>query len=145
MNPIEQSYIWNRPSPVYNPKNQFPGQQYGGTIDQVRNLIQHQKKIKGFTLANANGFNSHNLQISGDARLLLGFAINSNQEGDVMTLKINNEIALDNVPVSAYSTINKTIGGDYYVCPRPLSGQDEIILEYTAIGAVTRQFMMVYL
>lgn len=145
MNTVEQAYIWNRPDPVFNPRNQFPGQQYGGTIDQVRNLIQHQKKIKGFGLNNAVGTNNHNLTLSGDARLLLGFALSSSADNDIITLKVNNEFLLENIPASAISVQNKTLGDDYYIFPRPLSGQDEIVLTYISTGAVLRQFAMYYL
>lgn len=83
--------------------------------------------------------------MSGDARLLLGFALSSNADNEIITLKINNEFILENIPASAISVQNKTIGDDYYIFPRPLSGQDEIVLTYIATGAVTRQFAMFYL
>lgn len=145
MNKIEQSYIWNRQPVAYNPANQFPGQQYGGTIQQVQNLIVHQKKIKGFPLVLAIGFNSFQLTLSGDARLMLGFAFNSAAALDEFTLKVNNEIIIENSSVNGFTLQNKTIGSEYYIFPRPLSGQDEIILEYTSTIGATRQIILNYL
>ncbi len=148
MNNIENSYIFTTPrpgSPGFNPADQFPGMQFGGTVQQIRNLIGRQKGSRGFILPVAIGTNEFQLQLPGDAAILLGFIIRSFNTGESFSLKINGEIILDQVPVSCYSNLNKTIPDEYYVLPRPLSGQDEIILSFTATGARNQQMIMHYL
>jgi len=53
---------------------QFPGMQTGKmkTVDEVRDLIKKQRRVKGFTFSVPNGQSQQNLQISGTARILLG-------------------------------------------------------------------------
>jgi len=54
---------------------QFPGLQKGATIGEVRKLIKKQVKTKGFNWSIANGFSSFNLELSGTARVFLGFSL----------------------------------------------------------------------
>lgn len=142
---IENSYIFRKPDPGFQFAGQFPGNQYGGTIEQIRNLIQHQKKSKGFSLQSVVGTQTFNLVLSGDARLLLGYTFLGATAGDFCRIKINNEIINDNVPVQGLTLLNNAMQNEYYEFPRPLSGQDEIVVEYTSTVASLRQFSMYYL
>lgn len=147
MNSLENAYIFSnsRPAqPGFMPDSQFPGGQFGGTVQQIRNLIGRQKGSRGFILPVAIGTNEFQLQLPGDAAILLGFIIRSFNAGESFSLKINGEVILDQVPVSCYSNLNKSISDEYYILPRPLSGQDEIILSFTATGARNQQMVMHY-
>ena len=148
MNSLENAYIFtqSRPGqPGYFPDSQFPGMQFGGTVQQIKNLIGRQKGSRGFALPVAIGTNEFQLQLPGDAAILLGFCLLSFNVGESFSIKINGEIILDQVPASCFSSINRTIPDEYYILPRPLSGQDEIILSFTATGARTQQFVFHYL
>jgi hypothetical protein len=91
---------------------QFPGQQVKGmSIDQIRTLIKKQRRIKGYSFTVPSGQSTQNIQLSGTARILLGIAmlpnfkagVNTNpytvgfQNINEVTLKINNEIVIDNL------------------------------------------------
>lgn len=144
LNQIEQAYIFNKPGPGAN--FEFPGSQYGGNIEQVRSLLRHQKKSKGFDLVCGIGFNTFSLRLSGDARLLLGFVILICNAGEFINLKINSDLVLDGATVQGFTGFNnENIVDDYLIYPRPLSGQDEIILDYTAVVARTNHIQLLYL
>lgn len=145
MNSIERNYIWNRPSQVFNPGQNFPGTNYGGSIQQVKELIQRQKRSKGFSLPIAVGGNSFQVTLSGNSRMLLGFSFLTCTPGDTVKLKINQEIICDNTPVSCLSLQGKSQQDEYFLFPRPLSGQDEIIIDYNGVGAITNQLIFYYL
>ena len=148
MNSLENSYIFtqSRPGqPGYFPDSQFPGMQFGGTVQQIRSLIGRQKGSRGFIIPLAIGTNEFQLQFPGDAAILLGFMVRSLNVGESFSLKINGEIILDQVPVSCFSNLNRTVNDEYYILPRPLSGQDEVILSFTATGARNQQLIFHYL
>lgn len=148
MNSLENSYIFSqsRPGqPGFIPSDQFPGMQFGATVEQIRSLIGRQKGSRGFLRTLAVGTNEFQLQLPGDAVILLGFMIRSFNPGENFSLKINGEIVLDQVPLSCFSNLNKSISDEYYILPRPLSGQDEIIISFTATGARSQQIIFHYL
>lgn len=148
MNNLENSYIFTQSKPGQpgiSFDSQFPGTQFGGTVEQIRKLIGRQKGSRGFIIPLAIGTNEFQLQIPGDAAILLGFIIRSYNAGESFSLKINGEVILDQVPVSCYSNLNKSISDEYYILPRPLSGQDEVILSFTATGARNQQLIFHYL
>lgn len=144
LNQVEQSYIFNKPKPGTN--FEFPGSQYGGTIDQVRSLIRHQKKTKGIDIPLGIGFNTFSLRLSGDARMLLGFILLIATSGDTINLRINSDVILDGASAQGFTGFNnQNLFDDYMIYPRPLSGQDEIILDYTSVNAKFNQIQLVYL
>ena len=122
---------------------QFPGQQVKGmSIDQIRTLIKKQRRIKGYSFTVPSGQSTQNIQLSGTARILLGIAmlpqfktaVNTNpytvgfQNITEITLKINNEIVIENLHPNFLS--NFLNDDEYNYLPRPLSGTDQIILVF---------------
>jgi hypothetical protein len=122
---------------------QFPGQQVKGmSIDQIRTLIKKQRRIKGYFFTVPSGQSTQNIQLSGTARILLGIAmlpnfktgVNTNpytvgfQNITEVTLKINNEIVIENLHPNFLS--NFLNDDEYNYLPRPLSGTDQIILVF---------------
>jgi hypothetical protein len=130
---------------------QFPGQQVKNmTIEQIRNLVKKQRRIKGYSFNVPSGQSTQNIQLSGTARILLGIALlpvavldpndllaaNSNpfpyisgfRNISQVTLKVNNEIVIENLhPDFLTNFLNND---EYNYLPRPLSGTDEIQLVF---------------
>ncbi len=63
----------NRGAVVNTP--QFPGWQEGLSQAQVQAINKNQKRIKGFIITTATGETITNLELSGTAKLFLGFAL----------------------------------------------------------------------
>jgi len=125
---------------------QFMGQQLGkNSIDQVRNFIKRQKRIKGYSFTAPVGTSSFNLDLSGTARILLGIALfgkstktiasdswNTFVEIESLQFQVNNEIVIDQLcPNFLTQQFNNN---EYYYLPRPLSGTDELTLKFTNTG-----------
>lgn len=129
---------------------QFPGQQVKNiSIDQVRELIKKQRRIKGYSFNVPSGQSTQNIQLSGTARILLGLALlptaifsedpvspSENRYPYItgfrnitqVTLKVNNEIVIENLhPDFLTNFLNSD---EYNYLPRPLSGTDEIQLVF---------------
>jgi hypothetical protein len=119
---------------------QFPGQQVKGlSIDQVRTLIKKQIRMKGFSFNVVTGSSTQNIQLSGTARILMGLVFvpreitgvpvtGFSQIGSV-SFKVNNEIIIENADPNFLTTL--LMNDEYYYLPRPLSGTDEITLQFT--------------
>ena len=134
---------------------QFPGMQTGKmqTVDQVRDLIKKQRRVKGYNLTIPTGTTSFNLQLSGTARILLGIELGSFitatdsyirgfQRVTLCSFKVNNEIILESVHpnfITNYGNDNEMMQ-----LPRPLSGTDEITIEFTNPGATEVASLAVY-
>lgn len=110
---------------------QFMGMQKGNLdVDQVRAMIKRQKRIKGYNWSIPAGTQSFDVQLSGTARLFLGFLLlppditDPTGTPDSITLDINNEIVIDTV--KPYLLTNYAMDDEYYFIPRPLSGTDQI-------------------
>jgi hypothetical protein len=129
-------------------QRQFPGQQMGASIEQVRSLIKRQKRLKGYSFNVPQGTSSFNLDLSGTARILLGIAIYGKvTQGEVpriasccipftqiesLQFQVNNEIVIDQLDPNFLSFgFNNN---EYYYIPRPLSGTDELTLKFTNTG-----------
>lgn len=134
---------------------QFPGQQVKNlSIDQVRELIKKQRRIKGYSFTVPTGQTEYPIQLSGTARILLGLAMlpvavldpldptaaNSNPFPYItgfrnitsVSLKVNNEIVVENLhPDFMTNFLNND---EYNYLPRPLSGTDEITLVFNNPG-----------
>lgn len=121
---------------------QFPGQMRNDRaidINAVRSIIRREKKSKGFKFGITQGTLQHNINLSGTARMLLGFMMYWTEQGQELnvTMKINNEVVIDQVNEIFFDQNNNSgLGYEYFFYPRPLSGQDNIILETvsTAVG-----------
>ena len=131
---------------------QFPGLQKGASIGEVRKLIKKQVKTKGFNQSITNGFSSFNLELSGTARVFLGFslmpviadagAISITAMAEEFNLTINNEIITDQTHPAFYT--NFFTDQEFYHIPRPLSGTDTITASWNNAGAVQNWIMIVY-
>jgi len=116
---------------------QFPGVNPNMSIEQVRAVIRKQVRSKGFVFGISNGSNSFDIDLSGTARVFLGFALTAvdpvlaDTPRDV-TITINNEIVIDRVPPNFFS--EAFMDDEYFYFPRPLSGQDTIVFDVTGVA-----------
>jgi len=124
---------------------QFPGMQTGKmkSVDEVRDLIKKQRRVKGFTFSVPNGQSQQNLQISGTARILLGIQllpvapgtdtyIQGFQRISNVSFKVNNEIIIESLHPNFVT--NYSNDEEFMPIPRPLSGTDEITISFTNSG-----------
>jgi len=133
---------------------QFPGLQLNpnGTIEEIRDYIKKQKRIKGFTFNLTAGNNPDlNVEISGTARLLLGIVFfefagigvpGQDELPREVTMKVNNEIIIENVHIKLLSTDH--IDEEYYFIPRPLSGSDDVKMSFNNVATDMDVFMALY-
>ena len=132
---------------------QFPGMQTGKSVEQVRDIIKQQRRVKGYNLTVPTGTTSFNLQLSGTAKILLGIELGAFATGTDayirgfqrvtnVSFKVNNEIILD----SLHPNFVTNYGNDSEMLqlPRPLSGTDEITIEFTNPGATEVASVAVY-
>lgn len=133
---------------------QFPGQQVKGlTIEQIRTLIKKQQRIKGYAFSVTTGSTNFNLQLSGTARILLGLALVPRDPGTpisttgfqriaTVTFKVNNEIVIESLDPNFLSPMFNT--DEFYYLPRPLSGTDQITIEFTNPGNTELANLVIY-
>jgi len=120
---------------------QFPGgDTLGLNLQQIRNLIKTQNRAKGFRFTLPLGASNFNIDISGTAKVFLGFIFGGSTFtpiiSDTFSLTINNEIIIQSGNTQAFSS-SRDIKSDYYWFPRPLSGTDEVTLSFQApVGGV---------
>jgi hypothetical protein len=134
---------------------QFMGLQTGKmkSVEDVRDLIKKQRRIKGYSLTIPTGTTSFNLQLSGTARILLGIELASFitatdsyirgfQRVTLCSFKVNNEIIIE----STHPNFLTNYGNDNEMMqlPRPLSGTDEITIEFTNPGATEVASVAIY-
>ena len=125
---------------------QFPGLQTGKmkSVDEVRDLIKKQRRVKGFQFSVPNGQSQQNLQISGTARILLGIQllpvnpgtdtfIQGFQRISNISFKVNNEIIIESLNPTFVT--NYSNDEEFMPIPRPLSGTDQITINFTNSGA----------
>jgi hypothetical protein len=121
---------------------QFPGLNWSTnmTIEQVRNFIKNQKKSKGFFFTLPTGTTTEQIQLSGDARVLLGYNLIAVADTSPLTpsafprevtLQVNNEV-IDN-KAHGYFFSNFLKDEEYASRPRPLDGQDDITLTFNNV------------
>lgn len=139
----------NRGAVVNTP--QFPGWQEGLSQAQVQAINKNQKRIKGFIITTATGETITNLELSGTAKLFLGFALQplvQSVVNDVGTspnefqLTINNEIIIDRVHPVFFGA--DYMDSEYYQIIRPLSGQDTITSRINNTQASTTMGLTIY-
>jgi len=135
---------------------QFPGQQVKGlSIDQVRTLIKKQIRMKGFSFNVVTGQSTQNIQLSGTARILMGLVfiprtalggapVTGFSNIGSVSFKVNNEIIIENADPNFLTTL--LMNDEYYYLPRPLSGTDEITLQFTnPLGAEVCNVLFYYI
>jgi len=138
----------NIPPGVRTP--QFPGVEPGMSIDQVRQVIRNQKRARGFRQAlSAGASNSFSIELTGTARVFLGFSITF-EDGlapaslpDSFSITINNEIVILNVFPQFFT--QKFMDDEYYFIPRPLSGQDTIVVDWNAPDTSIAHLIVYYI
>ena len=111
---------------------QFPGQQKGFSIDAIRTLIKKQKRVRGFRFNLITSNQTFNINISGSARIFLGFVLSFEPDTPAnfppfVNLTINNEVVIQDVNPNFFT--ERYMDDEYYFFPRPLSGQDDITLQ----------------
>lgn len=110
----------------------LPGAQYGGTVEQIRDLINKQQRSRGFTFTVAAGRNQFNIPLSGMANIFLGIKtpdVAAIVPGTLaLTLNINSEIIFQDMDHNYFLTANAGLNQPYVPYPRPLSGNDVITL-----------------
>jgi len=127
---------------------QFMGVRPGMTIEQVRSVIRRQKRAKGFRFGIAAGSNEFDIQLSGTARVFLGFSLLFDEADplivpDDINITINNEIVIDQVPPGFFNPA--FMDDEYYFFPRPLSGQDTITLNVNGTGDIDLLVIVYYI
>ncbi len=139
----------NRGAVVNTP--QFPGWQEGLSQAQVQAINKSQKRVKGYIISTATGETITNLELSGTAKLFLGFALQplvQSVVNDVGTspnefqLTINNEIIIDRVHPVFFGA--DYMDSEYYQILRPLSGQDTITSRINNTQAATTMGLTIY-
>jgi len=114
---------------------EFPGLDMEGRIDLIRRIIINQKRAKGFSLNIVNGTgNSFDINLSGTAKWMLGFVLTFTNQTVLgvptsMTLTVNNDVVIQDAYPPSFSA--GLTDREFYFYPRPLSGQDEIVLTMT--------------
>ena len=129
---------------------QFPGEQKGFSIEEIKRLIKRQKRAKGFTFNVAEDQTQNfNIDISGTARIYLGFTLQPFSQGapinvwpEQFVLKINNEIIIDSV--FPYMFSGAFMDDEYYFFPRPLSGTDSIDVTFGGAPQALDMHKIVY-
>ena len=122
---------------------QFPGMQNGNSIEQVRDLIKHQKKIRGYRFTLSTTESEFKLNLPGDASILLGLNVlldvSTPPADRVVSMKliVNNEIVIESVNPRALSP--EFCEDEYYFIPRPLSGTDDLTVKFA--GANVAQYI----
>ena len=129
---------------------QFPGQQKGFDIEVIRTLIKKQKRTKGFQFEIESGENQDDINISGTARIFLGFAflfdtenVDFSDRPTQTTLTINNEIIIQSTRPDFFTP--DFMDDEYYYFPRPLSGTDDITLITQGVTDVTMEMIVYYI
>jgi len=126
---------------------QFPGQQKGLSIEQVRDIIKNQKRTKGFGLTVGTGESSHDINLSGSARVFLGFSLILEtatflDQPESMQLVINEEIIISQTRPIFFTP--DFMDDEYYYFPRPLSGTDDIKVKFINSGIAQTVPMIFY-
>lgn len=117
------------------------------TAELMKLFNNKRKYSRGYRLPIAVGSQTfENMQFPGMARLMLGFTLfdTTGDANNLITININQEDIVSNVSWSEYTKTNvvravpgevtgSSYNGEYYIYPRPLSGNDAIKITYTAL------------
>jgi len=133
---------------------QFMGMQNAGqgskSIEEVRSYIKNQRRNKGYALTIPTGTSQFNLDLSGSARLWLGFIITVPQVAPInpvlfpqaLSFTLNNEIIIDSVHTQMFT--NYANDSEYFEQNRPLSGKDDITFFFQNSNAPITIYLNVY-
>jgi hypothetical protein len=128
----------------------FPGQQNGASIQEVRDMVKKQWRIKGYNFTVPTGNTPYPIQLTGDARKFLGLMLHPNKTTFTATLteiisctfKINNEIIIEDLNPNILNGWNNA--DNFIAIPRPLSGTDQITIEFKNPGATESVAIALY-
>lgn len=135
---------------ITNRVSKFPG---GASTEKgiqlMRNLIDNQIKVKGYTLDCAAGNNDFKLDISGRAKMMMGIALISTSP-DALTnyptdleYRVNNEIIVEDL--HSFFISPAFMDDSYYFIPRPLSGADDITINLQSPSEQEVYFVIYYI
>jgi len=108
-------------------------------INAVRRFIKKQKRVKGFAFSVPTGDQSFAINLAGTARLMLGYALLLEDPADpttmpeTHTLTVNNEIVVDQASPDFFS--GRFMDDEFIFIPRPLSGTDDITINFSNTNA----------
>ena len=109
------------------------------------------KCLKGYPFtSNANASLDIQINIPGNARVLLGFAVVDTIDNDFVnqqyTLNLNNELIVDRVDLAFCTPNQRSLQPFGYVeCMRRLTGKDSLVFSVQAIASRTSQLTIYYL
>jgi len=133
-------------TPATNPQ-QVAGQKM--TIEAFRNFVKKQKRTDGYELACAITTNTFALNISGDAEMMLGFAILNSDDATsgvastAMTFTVNNEIIVSKTNPNFFNYL--FTDEEFYYFPRPLNGRDKINVTLESPSVENVSFVIYYI
>lgn len=126
--------------PIFTPN--FPGQQKGFSIGAIRRMIKRQKRAVARRIDIPAGDAAFPINISGSARIFLGFSL-INPPAGLLQMLINDEIII-NPANAAFFVFNAASERDYYDFPRPLSGNDAFEFIFTGVAAGIQTDIIIY-
>jgi hypothetical protein len=114
----------------------FPGGQFSGSIAEIRALIKKQKRANGVRYTTVAGSRvTVQIPVSATAQILLGVRVMRNDDQDIGTLQINNEVVISNVSLNFLNPLTSRFPQEYFALPRPLSGKDQILFTVQSTNA----------
>ena len=138
----------NKLSSVTNAKEVYAQiMQPNGCVDEkVRKLFNTwQKRSKGYQFtAQATTAPIGNIDLSGTAKMFLGFRFANAQAGDTFTLNINEELIIEDGNAFLYNTATNQFG-EYFEYLRFLTGKDTIKVTYKGAAAQNVELEFYYI
>ena len=125
--------------PLYGGVSARPGKSLGMTVQEVTEFIENQKRSKGFSFDLLAGNNRGlDVQLPGNSKVMLGISIARLNSGSPtalgeFSLKVNNETIIDDVNAAFLS--NQFMDDEFYWYPRPISGNDDITIDFNNVAA----------
>lgn len=119
---------------------QFPGSNSGMSIEQVRNFIAQQPRTTGvsFSVAAASSSIVSNIQLPGDAKILLGIMFTpTTATDDTFSLSVNNVKFIAGASILLHSSENsQCIQDGFFPYYQPLSGTDTFELTVISVAGL---------
>lgn len=136
--------------------NEFPGAQFGMTVEQVRNFVSLQKRVQGYNIQTQQDTTiTTNIQLSGVAKFFLGINITMKSRGDGMpdamsnhtaSLILNNEQIFTNLNAQFLNPLSNNMRAhEFFPFPRPVTGNDQFQLSFDSKQADLLYVALYYL
>lgn len=127
----------------------FPGSNGGLNIEEVRDFIINQKRASGFSFqTSATGEVKIQVELPGDARLMLGFAFEVPEANATFDLTINNNKLIDNASELMHSSQMLFGSGNsqnYIPYKQPLSSKQNINFVYRTTVSILQNLTVYYI